>query len=285
MDIIRVLAHALALIIRYLGNIHAVTCCSLHNYVERFIARIVGYICSYSKCDLDLVLEIAVEFVCFLEIKAVAEQKCLGLWIKSKLLIMMNHLVAPLIRIATVVSHPTEKCRICELKILQEAICCNGISESCSVQNSILLNPCIHNNIDSMLQVIIQNALAGVKEIPESVRNLVDLNSTKSTYDFIEDLLQTAYNDIAVPMLNDQTMKWLGQEIDKDTTGTLAGLLNRDFRVSAYTVPAGSTLVAELNNIAGGIVNGLLKNYNGWVSGDNSKLTDNVVAVDRKSVV
>lgn len=137
------------------------------------------------------------------------------------------------------------------------------------------------NNIDSMLQVIIQNALAGVKEIPESVRNLVDLNSTKSTYDFIEDLLQTAYNDIAVPMLNDQTMKWLGQEIDKDTTGTLAGLFNRDFRVSAYTVPAGRTLVAELNNIAGGIVNGLLKNYNGWVSGDNSKLTDNVVAVAR----
>ena len=137
------------------------------------------------------------------------------------------------------------------------------------------------NNIDSMLQVIIQNALAGVKEIPESVRNLVDLNSTKSTYDFIEDLLQTAYNDIAVPILNDQTMKWLGQEIDKDTTGTLAGLFNRDFRVSAYTVPAGSTLVGELNNIAGGIVNGLLKNYNGWVSGDNSKLTDNVVAVAR----
>ena len=137
------------------------------------------------------------------------------------------------------------------------------------------------NNIDSMLQVIIQNALAGVKEIPESVRNLVDLNSKKSTYDFIEDLLQTAYNDIAVPMLNDQTMKWLGQEIDKDTTGTLAGLFNRDFRVSAYTVPAGSTLVGELNNIAGGIVNGLLKNYNGWVSGDNSKLTDNVVAVAR----
>lgn len=137
------------------------------------------------------------------------------------------------------------------------------------------------NNIDSMLQVIIQNALAGVKEIPDSVKNLVDLNSTKSTYDFIEDLLQTAYNDIAVPMLNDQTMKWLGQEIDKDTTGTLAGLFNRDFRFSAYTVPAGSTLVAELNNIAGGIVNGLLKNYNGWVSGDNSKLTDNVVAVAR----
>ena len=135
--------------------------------------------------------------------------------------------------------------------------------------------------VDTMVQTIIQNALAGVKEIPESVRNLVDLNSEKSTYDFIEDLLQTAYNDIAVPMLNDQTMKWLGQEIDKDTTGTLAGLFNRDFRVSTYTVPADSTLVAELNNIAGGIVNGLLKNYNGWVSGDNSKLTDNVVAVAR----
>ncbi len=137
------------------------------------------------------------------------------------------------------------------------------------------------NNIDTMVQVIIQNALAGVPAIPESVRNLVDLNSSKSTYDFIEDILQAAYNDIAVPLLNDQTLVWLGQEIDKDTTGTLDGLFNRDFRVSTYTVPSGSTLIAELNNILGGIVNGLVKNYSAWETGDNSKLTDNIVALAR----
>ena len=135
--------------------------------------------------------------------------------------------------------------------------------------------------VDSMLQVIIQNALAGVKEIPESVRNLVDLNSTKSTYDFIEDLLQTAYNDIAVPLLNEQVIPWLEMQIRCDETGTLADLFNTGYQVPTYTVPAGSTLVGELNNIAGQIVNGLLKGYTGWVDGDNSKLTDNVVSVAR----
>ena len=135
--------------------------------------------------------------------------------------------------------------------------------------------------VDTMLQTIIQNALAGVPIIPESVRNLVDLNSTKSTYDFIEDLLQAAYNDMAVPMLNEQVIPWLEMQIRCDETGTLADLFNTGYQVQTYTVPEGSTLVGELNNIAGQIVNGLLKGYTGWVDGDNSKLTDNVVSVAR----
>ena len=135
--------------------------------------------------------------------------------------------------------------------------------------------------VDTMLQTIIQNALAGVPIIPESVRNLVNLNSTKSTYDFIEDLLQAAYNDMAVPMLNEQVIPWLEMQIRCDETGTLADLFNTGYQVQTYTVPAGRTLVGELNNIAGQIVNGLLKGYTGWVDGDNSKLTDNVVSVAR----
>ena len=135
--------------------------------------------------------------------------------------------------------------------------------------------------VDTMLKTIIQNALAGVPIIPESVRNLVNLNSTKSTYDFIEDLLQAAYNDMAVPMLNEQVIPWLEMQIRCDETGTLADLFNTGYQVQTYTVPAGSTLVGELNNIAGQIVNGLLKGYTGWVDGDNSKLTDNVVSVAR----
>ena len=135
--------------------------------------------------------------------------------------------------------------------------------------------------VDTMLQTIIQNALAGVPIIPESVRNLVNLNSTKSTYDFIEDLLQTAYNDMAVPMLNEQAIPWLEMQIRCDETGTLADLFNTGYQVQTYTVPADKTLIGELNNIAGQIVNGLLKGYTGWVDGDNSKLTDNVVSVAR----
>ena len=138
-----------------------------------------------------------------------------------------------------------------------------------------------NTTVDTMLQTIIQNALAGVPIIPESVRNLVNLNSTKSTYDFIEDLLQAAYNDMAVPMLNEQVIPWLEMQIRCDETGTLADLFNTGYQVQTYTVPAGRTLVGELNNIAGQIVNGLLKGYTGWVDGDNSKLTDNVVSVAR----
>ena len=138
-----------------------------------------------------------------------------------------------------------------------------------------------NTTVDTMLQTIIQNALAGVPIIPESVRNLVDLNSTKSTYDFIEDLLQAAYNDMAVPMLNEQIIPWLEMQIRCDETGTLADLFNTGYQVPTYTVPEGRTLVGELNNIAGQIVNGLLKGYTGWVDGDNSKLTDNVVSVAR----
>ena len=138
-----------------------------------------------------------------------------------------------------------------------------------------------NTTVDTMLQTIIQNALAGVPIIPESVRNLVNLNSTKSTYDFIEDLLQAAYNDMAVPMLNEQVIPWLEMQIRCDETVTLADLFNTGYQVQTYTVPAGSTLVGELNNIAGQIVNGLLKGYTGWVDGDNSKLTDNVVSVAR----
>ena len=135
--------------------------------------------------------------------------------------------------------------------------------------------------VDTMLQTIIQNALAGVPIIPESVRNLVNLNSTKSTYDFIEDLLQASYNDMAVPMLNEQVIPWLEMQIRCDETGTLADLFNTGYQVQTYTVPADKTLIGELNNIAGQIVNGLLKGYTGWVDGDNSKLTDNVVSVAR----
>ena len=138
-----------------------------------------------------------------------------------------------------------------------------------------------NTTVDTMLQTIIQNALAGVPIIPESVRNLVNLNSTKSTYDFIEDLLQAAYNDMAVPMLNEQLIPWLEMQIRCDETGTLADLFNTGYQVPTYTVPEGSTLIGELNNIAGQIVNGLLKGYTGWVDGDNSKLTDNVVSVAR----
>ena len=138
-----------------------------------------------------------------------------------------------------------------------------------------------NTTVDTMLQTIIQNALAGVPIIPESVRNLVNLNSTKSTYDFIEDLLQAAYNDMAVPMLNEQVIPWLEMQIRCDETGTLADLFNTGYQVQTYTVPDGKTLIGELNNIAGQIVNGLLKGYTGWVDGDNSKLTDNVVSVAR----
>ena len=37
------------------------------------------------------------------------------------------HLVSPLVRISAILTHSRKKCRIGELKITQEAVCCYGV--------------------------------------------------------------------------------------------------------------------------------------------------------------
>ncbi|MBS7362161.1 MAG: hypothetical protein KIG24_07535, partial [Oscillospiraceae bacterium] len=120
--------------------------------------------------------------------------------------------------------------------------------------------------VDDMLQVVIDNLLRGnpVKDaagnpvlddngqpmysggVPELVGK-VNINTTSITYDFVETLLQTAYNEILVPTLNKQTMRWLREQAGvvyanaDDTVGDwsnlneLADLFNLNYVVPTVT--------------------------------------------------
>ena len=137
-----------------------------------------------------------------------------------------------------------------------------------------------NNNVDTMLKVIVDNLVASIDDetLPQGVKSLLDINSTKTVYTLVDELLVAAYNDIAVPALNGQTMPWLKEAVanDQSESQTMENLFNTDYEVQRYT---GNDIISDLNNVLGDIVNGVLKNYDGWVSGDNSKLTDNVVAL------
>lgn len=104
-DIIRILAHALACHVGNLCHIHAVTLGGLHNYVECFLISVVTDKGSYTECNLCLILEIIIQCSRTLEIQAVAEQKCLCPWIDSQTVVVGYHLVSPLVRISAIMTH------------------------------------------------------------------------------------------------------------------------------------------------------------------------------------
>ena len=121
----------------------------------------------------------------------------------------------------------------------------------------------------------------------------VDVNSGALGYDFIEALMQQAFNNILVPVLNSQTRPWVRKlcgvnYLDKYTRRTiqvngewvnnpdfnrdyegeaeydptpLAEIFNINGRITTATVPAGRTLVQEFNNILGVECANILQNH------------------------
>lgn len=113
-------------------------------------------------------------------------------------------------------------------------------------------------------------------------------------YDFIENLLQIAYNDLLVPVLNEQTRPWLrkmcgieylekyskrsfydeelqkwvvnpdynenyeGEAYTAEDLNEYAEIFNVDAKIEEYTVPAGSTLINEFNTILGNFATNIL---------------------------
>ncbi len=122
---------------------------------------------------------------------------------------------------------------------------------------------------------------------PDPIYSAIDITGNRNGYDFIETLLQRAFNYLLVPTLNNQTRhalrKWCGVEyLDKYTKRTVfnetTGLwesnpdydpsytgeayttlpennYNKVFNVDAYmqkvTIPAGETLIDNFNDILG----------------------------------
>ena len=129
---------------------------------------------------------------------------------------------------------------------------------------------------------------------PAPIYTNIDIKAGTIAYDFIENLLQVAYNDILVPVLNEQTRpalrKWCGIEYDERytrktvydeelqkwvwneeydpnydgndenyTPTALDAIFNVNARAVPVTIPEGSTFIEEFNTTLGDFCNMLLK--------------------------
>lgn len=129
---------------------------------------------------------------------------------------------------------------------------------------------------------------------PAADYSIIDITTQKKGYEFIEPLMQAAYNRILVPVLNRDTRVWLrelcGVVYDETKTNrtvydeasgewvpnptydpTYDGdyiydanniydqFLNRDARVQTVTIPAGETFVDNFNDTLGNFLNIVLK--------------------------
>lgn len=127
---------------------------------------------------------------------------------------------------------------------------------------------------------------------PAAVYSAVDVTTDKNGYDFIETLLQRAYNYVLIPILERDTIPWLRRlcgveyedkyrnetiydeatgewiknpDYDPDYTGVVpaeltdyAKLFNINATVEKVTIPAGETLVDNFNDILGDFLDRVL---------------------------
>ena len=157
----------------------------------------------------------------------------------------------------------------------------------------------VDNNTDTMIQKLITDLIQGKLDpetgefdgfAPELVPYIDIVNTTASAYDFVETLLQQAWNVIVVPLINTELKKVVREacgvvydELNPADTGDeselneYADILDINFIVPPYTVPSGSTFVKELNNILAGVINAVTKDYT-WAAGANTNLLVNFSA-------
>lgn len=134
---------------------------------------------------------------------------------------------------------------------------------------------------------------AGAAAPAEDYANL-SIITDKTGYEFIENLLQIAYNKLLVPVLNEQTRPWLrkmcgivyedskarrsiydenlqkwvvnpeyiegyeGEDYTAEDLNEYAEIFNVNAKAEEYTVPEGSTLINEFNTILGNFAKNVL---------------------------
>lgn len=139
--------------------------------------------------------------------------------------------------------------------------------------------------VDKMVEDLITGLLVGTPEDPGFAPGLDGFiniaSSTKPAYDFIEDLLQAAYNEVVVPLLNNElkeVIRGLCGVVDGDESNLneFAQILNINYVVPKHVFPAGSTLVGELNNIAYEAITAITIGYTAWEAGGANKVLGNL---------
>jgi len=150
----------------------------------------------------------------------------------------------------------------------------------------------VTDTADNMVQQIITNLITG-SSAPQ-LAGSIDINSgTGSAYDFLENILQNAYNLVLVPMLNTDLKKAVREFCgvvygdpaypngDTSNLNKYAAYFNIDFVVPAHTFAAGATLVSDLNSILGEIAGAVIPGCS-WTPGDNSQVISNLADVTRE---
>lgn len=143
-------------------------------------------------------------------------------------------------------------------------------------------------------------ALGGCAKVPAGsaapapVYDIVDITTDKTGYEFIEALIQRAFNELLVPVLNRDTVPWLlelcgvqfldskknkniwdeasqswipnpdyvpgyrGEPLTDETRTVFADIFNLEVVVEKVTVPEGETFVDNFNDILGDFINNVL---------------------------
>lgn len=129
---------------------------------------------------------------------------------------------------------------------------------------------------------------------PAPVYDIVDITGNKTGYEFIETLIQRAFNELLVPVLNRDTVHWLrrlcgvvyldeyknktiydeatqtwipnptyiegykGEPLTDETRTVFADIFNLDVEVKKVTVTEGKTFIEDFNRILGEFMDNLL---------------------------
>lgn len=160
LNILLIFAHALARGVRNLRDVLTIAESGLHDDVQSRHVGIIGQICADTKSNLCTAIEVCLEVVCLLEVKAVAEQQSFGSRIDSQTFVVVNHLLAPLIRVTAVVTYATEQGCIFQLEVLKEAISGDSISQGDTVQYSIFFSPCLQRIPVGVCRIVLMVSLA-----------------------------------------------------------------------------------------------------------------------------
>lgn len=146
----------------------------------------------------------------------------------------------------------------------------------------------VNESADNMIQQIITNLVAG-SAVPQ-LAGSIDLNGSAVAYDFMDKLMQDAYNLVLVPMLNTDLKKAVREfcgvayddpaypEGDESNLNEYAAVFDIDYVVPAHTFAAGATVMSELNNILYDITDAVTLTYTGWAAGDNVLLLGNLAS-------
>lgn len=154
----------------------------------------------------------------------------------------------------------------------------------------------ITESVDVMAQKIIDDLVVGTVENPGLLPSLDGHTniSTGSTYDFIDNALKIVYNDMLVPMINEQGIPAINEMLAKypDEIAAYKKYFNLtpegtcDFTIPEFAFTSAS-FISQINNILGSIINLAISDELDftWESGSNSKIVDNIIEIGKKVLV